>query len=121
MFLIQHPLLQAKFIEKNNDALHTSLEALVMDSKNPLIKQIFTSNSNGANKKQAMGKLNFISVGSKFRAQLTTLLEKLRSTGTNFIRCVKPNLKMVDHLFEGTQILTQLQCSGRGSSVGFIM
>ena len=32
--------------------------------------------------------------------------------GTNFIRCVKPNVKMVDHLFEGVQILTQLQCSG---------
>ena len=34
------------------------------------------------------------------------------SQGTNFIRCIKPNVKMVDHLFEGTQILTQLQCSG---------
>jgi len=33
--------------------------------------------------------------------------------GTNFIRCVKPNVKMVDHLFEGGQILSQLQCSGR--------
>jgi len=32
--------------------------------------------------------------------------------GTNFIRCIKPNSKMTDHLFEGTQILTQLQCSG---------
>ena len=39
-------------------------------------------------------------------------MEKLRSTGTNFIRCLKPNPKMVDHLFEGGQILSQLQCSG---------
>jgi len=32
--------------------------------------------------------------------------------GTDFIRCIKPNSKMTDHLFEGTQILTQLQCFG---------
>uniref|UniRef100_A0A8C8LWS1 Unconventional myosin-VI n=1 Tax=Oncorhynchus tshawytscha TaxID=74940 RepID=A0A8C8LWS1_ONCTS len=44
--------------------------------------------------------------------QLNLLLEKLRSTGSSFIRCVKPNLKMVSHQFEGAQILSQLQCSG---------
>jgi len=33
--------------------------------------------------------------------------------GTNFIRCIKPNMKMVDHLFEGSQILSQLECSGK--------
>ena len=32
--------------------------------------------------------------------------------GTNFIRCIKPNTKMVDHLFEGANILSQLQCAG---------
>lgn len=32
--------------------------------------------------------------------------------GSSFIRCVKPNLKMVSHQFEGSQILSQLQCSG---------
>ena len=35
--------------------------------------------------------------------------------GTSFIRCIKPNSKMVDHLFEGAQILSQLQCSGMTS------
>jgi myosin-6 len=35
--------------------------------------------------------------------------------GTNFIRCVKPNLKMVPNDFEGGQILNQLQCSGMTS------
>ncbi|KAA8582948.1 hypothetical protein FQN60_015494 [Etheostoma spectabile] len=62
-----------KFVEKNNDALHMSLESLT---------------------------------------QLNILLEKLRSTGSSFIRCIKPNLKMISHQFEGAQILSQLQCSG---------
>lgn len=32
--------------------------------------------------------------------------------GASFIRCIKPNLKMTSHHFEGAQILSQLQCSG---------
>ena len=46
------------------------------------------------------------------RSQLNVLMEKLSGTGTHFVRCVKPNLRMTDKLFEGAQILSQLQCSG---------
>ena len=61
------------------------------------------------------GKLTFISVGNKFQKQLGELMDKLRSTGTNFIRCIKPNVKMVPHLFEGGSILSQSQCAGMTS------
>ncbi|XP_076466820.1 unconventional myosin-VI-like isoform X2 [Babylonia areolata] len=100
-----------QFIEKNNDALHASLEFLIQDSKNPLLQRLFADDGKNPPTKTA-GKLNFISVGSKFRKQLVVLMDKLKSTGTNFIRCIKPNLKMVDHLFEGANILSQLQCAG---------
>ncbi|CAH1799090.1 unnamed protein product [Owenia fusiformis] len=99
------------FLEKNNDALHASLEAILTVSKNKLVKGLFDGKTTNA----TQGKLAFISVGSKFQKQLTELMEKLRSTGTSFIRCIKPNMKMVDHLFEGANILTQLQCSGMTS------
>ena len=39
-----------------------------------------------------------------------TYMERVQ--GTSFIRCIKPNSKMVDHMFEGGQILAQLRCSG---------
>ena len=42
-------------------------------------------------------------------------MDKLRGTGTNFIRCIKPNAKMVAHQFEGGSILSQLQCAGMTS------
>ena len=61
------------------------------------IQSIFFSGQEG----QQKGKLTFISVGNKFQKQLGELMDKLRSTGTNFIRCIKPNVKMVAHLFEG--------------------
>ncbi|XP_061479148.1 unconventional myosin-VI isoform X5 [Rhineura floridana] len=102
-----------QFVEKNNDALHMSLESLICESKDKFIRQLFESNTNNnKDHKQKAGKLSFISVGNKFKTQLNLLLEKLRSTGSSFIRCIKPNLKMTSHHFEGAQILSQLQCSG---------
>ncbi|GCB62747.1 hypothetical protein scyTo_0013109, partial [Scyliorhinus torazame] len=102
----------AKFVEKNNDALHMSLESLVSESKDPFVRKLFEGTNNNKDTKQKAGKLRFISVGNKFKTQLNLLLDKLRSTGSSFIRCIKPNLKMTSHLFEGAQILSQLQCSG---------
>ncbi|XP_072121989.1 unconventional myosin-VI isoform X3 [Mobula birostris] len=101
-----------KFVEKNNDALHMSLESLVSESKDPFVRTLFEGTNNTKDTKQKAGKLSFISVGNKFKTQLNLLLEKLRSTGSSFIRCIKPNLKMTSHQFEGAQILSQLQCSG---------
>uniref|UniRef100_A0A4W4FKB1 Unconventional myosin-VI n=1 Tax=Electrophorus electricus TaxID=8005 RepID=A0A4W4FKB1_ELEEL len=100
-----------QFVEKNNDALHMSLESLVSESKDRFIRELFENSINSKDAKQKAGKLSFISVGNKFKVspkQFTILYTQ----GSSFIRCVKPNLKMVSHQFEGTQILSQLQCSG---------
>lgn len=70
---------QSQFIEKNNDALHASLEGLVQESQNPFLQGLFANGSGGTLK----GKLTFISVGSKFKTQLGELMEKLRSTVSN--------------------------------------
>ncbi|XP_018568271.1 myosin heavy chain 95F isoform X2 [Anoplophora glabripennis] len=94
------------FIDKNNDALHASLEGIIQDSKNKLIQTLFSTSM------AQKGKLTFISVGNKFKTQLGELMEKLRSNGTNFIRCVKPNNKMIDQQFDGGLSLMQLKCSG---------
>ncbi|XP_036049116.1 unconventional myosin-VI isoform X7 [Onychomys torridus] len=102
-----------QFVEKNNDALHMSLESLICESRDKFIRALFeSSTNNNKDTKQKAGKLSFISVGNKFKTQLNLLLDKLRSTGASFIRCIKPNLKMTSHDFEGAQILSQLQCSG---------
>lgn len=55
-------------MEKNNDALHASLEQLIAVSKDPFIKKLFPEASKptgGVNTK----KLVLISVGSKFRVR----------------------------------------------------
>uniref|UniRef100_A0A8C9ZNP2 Unconventional myosin-VI n=1 Tax=Sander lucioperca TaxID=283035 RepID=A0A8C9ZNP2_SANLU len=111
-FIIRHFAGAVCYETKNNDALHMSLEGLVSESKDKFVRELFENSIPNKDSKQKAGKLGFISVGNKFKTQLNLLLEKLRSTGSSFIRCVKPNLKMVSHKFEGALILSQLQCSG---------
>ncbi|XP_026672649.1 myosin heavy chain 95F isoform X5 [Ceratina calcarata] len=101
-----------QFIEKNNDALHASLEALIRESNNRFLRTQFANNFGS---QQQKGKLTFISVGSKFKTQLGELMDKLKSNGTNFIRCIKPNNDMVARQFDGNSILGQLRCSGMTS------
>ena len=79
-------------MEKNNDALHSNLEFLIAESTNGLVKHIYNSGSAAAgkptNQKSAnAGKLNFVSVGSKFRSQLVVLLDKLKSTVSFLLDC----------------------------------
>ncbi|KAG9511399.1 Unconventional myosin-VI, partial [Fragariocoptes setiger] len=121
----------ATFIEKNNDALHASLKNLMLDADNELLKGLFESSSSQSSgdtptgslsvnvtsgtQQQHTNKLSFISVGTTFRQQLNDLMTKLRSTGSHFIRCIKPNSEMVPNKFVGSAILSQLRCSGMNS------
>lgn len=65
-------------MEKNNDALHMSLESLICESRDKFIRELFeTSTNNNKDTKQKAGKLGFISVGNKFKVcVLNILLEK---------------------------------------------
>ena len=67
-FLPRSFAFQEGFLEKNNDALHASLEQLIAVSKDPFIKKLFpeaAKPTGGVNTK----KLVLISVGSKFRVR----------------------------------------------------
>lgn len=55
-------------MEKNNDALHMSLESLICESRDKFIRALFeSSTNNNKDTKQKAGKLSFISVGNKFK------------------------------------------------------
>lgn len=79
-------------------------------SGDPFTKTLFIPVPGEAVPKQ--GKLALISLGTKFKAALVLLMEKLRSTRSNFVRCIKPNQKFIPRIFTGGEILAQLQCAG---------
>ncbi len=68
---------QTQFVEKNNDALHMSLESLVCESKDKFVRDLFENNCNSKDSKQKAGKLSFISVGNKFKVNLSLCFELL--------------------------------------------
>lgn len=70
---------QTRFVEKNNDALHMSLESLVCESKDKFIRDLFENNSNSKDSKQKAGKLSFISVGNKFKVDSSSLRARLQN------------------------------------------
>lgn len=72
-------MFQNQFVEKNNDALHASLEGLIQESSNSFLR------TNFANTTCPKGKLTFISVGSKFKTQLGELMDKLKSNVRIFV------------------------------------
>lgn len=77
LMLTEYVCEQTRFVEKNNDALHMSLESLVCESKDKFVRDLFENNSNSKDSKQKAGKLSFISVGNKFKVNmLFELLEK---------------------------------------------
>lgn len=80
---------QTKFVEKNNDALHMSLECLVSESKDRFIRGLFENSNNSKDVKQKAGKLSFISVGNKFKVSKNDLLQWIlpRSTFCVFTEC----------------------------------
>ncbi|KJE93657.1 myosin-VI [Capsaspora owczarzaki ATCC 30864] len=107
------------FVDKNNDALHADLEMLLDETKDAFIKELFSKPASAEGDAKDSGKdngkrakLHFESVGKKFSSQLTELMDKLRATRSNFVRCIKPNLKMLPNIFSGAEILSQLQCAG---------
>uniref|UniRef100_A0A8C5R6L6 Unconventional myosin-VI n=1 Tax=Leptobrachium leishanense TaxID=445787 RepID=A0A8C5R6L6_9ANUR len=63
-----------QFVEKNNDALHMSLESLICESKDKFVRELFESVNNHKDTKQKTGKLSFISVGNKFKTTFTPFL-----------------------------------------------
>lgn len=99
-----------EFMDKNNDALTHDLFELMQGSKDPFTKDLFVPKPGEAVPKK--GKLTLISLGTKFRHALTELMEKLHSTRANFVRCIKPNQKFTPKVFNGGEILSQLQCAG---------
>lgn len=65
---------QTRFVEKNNDALHMSLESLVCESKDKFVRELFENSSTTKDSKHKAGKLGFISVGNKFKVRGTLFI-----------------------------------------------
>ncbi|DAZ96317.1 TPA: hypothetical protein N0F65_008441 [Lagenidium giganteum] len=94
------------FIAKNTDNLHDDLLDLLRRSSQPMLQAIFNPAASGqpvkrpnlasgpqasGSKKQSAALTGTTTVTSRFRLQLSELMEVLWSTTPNYIKCIKPN------------------------------
>lgn len=103
------------FMDKNNDTLHPDFEAVLAASTNKVLAALFTPDKSAKKKNSS-----FNSVGRRFINDLDTLMTDLGATHANFVRCLKPNLKLAPQLVSQSLVLTQLRCSGTLEAVQLI-
>ena len=106
------------FIEKNKDEFPREATTLCQESHDPLIRHIFNS-TNGLpapiNKKElprTQSGRGPTSVGSQFREQLHSLMEKIHTTKPHYIRCLKPNDQNIPDSFNRLRTTEQLRYGG---------
>ncbi|KAL6053329.1 Unconventional myosin-XIX [Balamuthia mandrillaris] len=126
----------AAFMDKNKDYIIEAQVALMEQSNNDFVKDIFlaarkaalelekqelakkgpTSVSSPA-RRSASAAVKFVSVASQFKESLAALMGSISSTNPHYIRCIKPNPDKRAMDFDKLLVLHQLRCGGVLSSI----
>ena len=96
------------WLARNTDALPEDLAEVARCSSFGMLSTLFADK--GVVKKK--GKLVKDTVCTKFKAELTLLMEEIERTQVQYVRCVKPNsLKSSAH-YDVEMVVDQLRCAG---------
>jgi myosin-5 len=98
-----------QFVKKNTDILPQDLVDCASQSTNSLIRENFKEDTVESTTAKGRSKL---SVSSKFRSQLTSLMKCISETKTRYIRCIKPNPEKNPKRVNLSTSLEQLRCAG---------
>ncbi|PSS01848.1 Myosin-17 like, partial [Actinidia chinensis var. chinensis] len=95
------------FLKKNKDYVVVEYHNLLTTSRCPFVVGLFLSipaKSSNSSK--------FLSIGSSFKKQLHSLMDKLNTMKPQYIRCMKPNNCLKPAIFENHNIVRQLRHGG---------
>ncbi|KAL5222227.1 hypothetical protein ABZP36_026940 [Zizania latifolia] len=94
------------FLDKNKDYVVVEHQELLNASRCSFVSVLFPPASEENTKSSKS------SIATRFKVQLHELMETLSSTEPHYIRCIKPNSVLKPAIFENTNVLQQLRCSG---------
>ncbi|KAK8706139.1 hypothetical protein V6N13_049714 [Hibiscus sabdariffa] len=100
------------FLEKNRDPLNSGLVQLLSSCSGQLPQSFAKKMLDKSRKPAISSDAPKQSVGTKFKSQLFELMHLLEKTTPHFIRCIKPNCKLVPGMFEEDLVLQQLRYCG---------
>eukprot|EP00066_Takifugu_rubripes_P020053 XP_011609319.1 PREDICTED: unconventional myosin-XIX [Takifugu rubripes] len=96
-------------VEKNKDPVPPELISLLLKSDVPLLRHIVSGKDP---KDQSTKELSKVTVVSKFKNSLESLMKILHSTTPHYTRCIKPNPDCQPMTFQEEQVTSQLRACG---------
>ncbi|XP_037927141.1 myosin heavy chain, non-muscle isoform X1 [Hermetia illucens] len=113
--------LASQWLMKNMDPLNENIVSLLQASQDPFVVQIWkdaeivgmaqqalTDTQFGARTRKGM----FRTVSHLYKEQLAKLMDTLRNTNPNFVRCIIPNHEKRAGKIDAPLVLDQLRCNG---------
>lgn len=110
-----------KWLMKNMDPLNENIVSLLQASQDPFVvniwkdaeivgmaQQALTDTQFGARTRKGM----FRTVSHLYKDQLARLMDTLRNTNPNFVRCIIPNHEKRSGKIDAPLVLDQLRCNG---------
>ncbi|XP_041657882.1 unconventional myosin-XIX [Cheilinus undulatus] len=96
-------------VEKNKDPVPVELIKLLQASEDPLLHQIFTDRETQSPNSKGLSK---VTVVSKFKNSLESLMKILHTTTPHYTRCIKPNPDCKPLTFQKEEVIMQLEACG---------
>ncbi|XP_024117452.1 unconventional myosin-XIX [Oryzias melastigma] len=96
-------------VEKNKDPVPAELMGLLQKSDNPLVCQIFAGMESENSTTRGLTK---VTVVSKFKNSLESLMSILLNTTPHYTRCIKPNPDCRPLTFKQEEVILQLEACG---------
>ncbi|XP_022062784.2 unconventional myosin-XIX [Acanthochromis polyacanthus] len=96
-------------VEKNKDPVPAELINLFEKSDNPLLQEIFTDKKTENPTNRGLSK---VTVVSKFKNSLESLMKILHTTTPHYTRCIKPNPDCKPLTFKKEEVIMQLEACG---------
>ncbi|XP_060912196.1 unconventional myosin-XIX [Labrus mixtus] len=96
-------------VEKNKDPVPAELIELLQKSEDPLLHQIFSDKETESPNSKGLSK---VTVVSKFKNSLESLMKILHTTTPHYTRCIKPNPDCKPLTFKKEEVIMQLEACG---------
>ncbi|CAL8363653.1 unnamed protein product [Lota lota] len=97
-------------MEKNKDPVPPEIIALLQASGNPLLGQVFGDQEPENTATRGLSKV--VTVVTKFKNSLESLMKVLHSTTPHYTRCIKPNSDCKPLTFHKREVIMQLEACG---------
>jgi myosin heavy subunit len=99
------------FREKNKDALHPDMVAMMTASADPFVVSLFPNEAAASDTgKGRSGRLP--TLASQFKTSLNELVAGINETAVHYVRCIKPNQHASSNEFDLQGVHEQLRCQG---------